>query len=273
MGGKLGIVAGAGELPRRLAAAARESGREVFVIGLHGQVDPETLACAPSDEFRIGSVGAMIEALESRAIKDIVFVGKVRRPSLREVRPDWAAAKFLARIGFKVMGDDSFLSAVSHALEERGFRVLAPHEVLVDMLSPAGVLSRRKPDDDAWSDINRGIEVVQALGRVDVGQAVVVQQGLVLGVEAVEGTDALIARCAALKLSGPGGVLVKMKKPQQQGRHDMPVVGLGTLRAASDAGLRGVAVEAGGTLMIDRKEMIEFADKNGLFLIGIEKPA
>jgi DUF1009 family protein len=129
-----------------------------------------------------------------------------------------------------------------------------------------------RPDAEAESDIRHGLEVARVLGQADVGQAVVVQQGLVLGVEAIEGTDQLLARCGLLRREGPGGVLVKIKKPQQDRRADLPTIGLTTLEGARSAGLRGIAVEAGGTLILDRKKLAEEADKAGLFVIGVTLP-
>jgi DUF1009 family protein len=155
-------------------------------------------------------------------------------------------------------------------LGDEGFRVLGAHEILTEAVGPKGVLGGVAPDAAAQADIARGLEVARARGAVDVGQGCVVQQGIVLAAEAIEGTDAMLARAAGLARPGPGGVLVKIVKPGQDRRADLPTIGPGTVRGAAAAGLRGIAFEAGGTLLTDRAACIADADAAGLFLVGID---
>ena len=177
----------------------------------------------------------------------------------------------MARIGRAAFaGDDGLLAAIVRVLGEEGFRVLGAHEVLTEAVGPRGQMGRVAPDAAAMADIERGVTVVRALGQADVGQGCVVQQGIVLAVEAIEGTDAMLARAAGLARPGPGGVLIKLVKPGQDRRADLPTIGPATLRAASAAGLRGVAFEAGGTLLTDRTGCVTEADTAGLFLLGID---
>ena len=200
-----------------------------------------------------------------------MLVGPIRRPSLLDLRPDAEGARLLARIGRAAFaGDDGLLAAVVRVFGEEGFRVLGAHEILSEALGPAGLLSRIAPDGVSMADIQRGIAVARALGAVDVGQGCVVQQGLVLAVEAAEGTDAMLARCAPLALPGRGGVLVKLVKPGQERRADLPTIGPETIRGAIAAGLRGVAFEAGGTIIAQRDAAVAAADEAGLFLLGLE---
>jgi len=180
----------------------------------------------------------------------------------------------LARAGrVAFAGDDGLLAAVVRVLGEQGFRVLGAHDILRESLGPRGVLTRAAPDAQAMADIERGILVVQALGGVDVGQCCVVQEGLVLAVEAVEGTDAMLARCGGLARNGPGGVLVKLVKPNQDRRADLPTIGPVTIEGAVAAGLRGVAFEAEGTILADKDACIAAADGAGLFLLGLDPEA
>jgi UDP-2,3-diacylglucosamine hydrolase len=266
----LGILAGAGDLPVKVAAAARAAGRAVFVVGLEGFADPRTLAPYPHAIIRFGAAGRILAALRAHACRDLVMIGTVRRPSLLDLRPDAEAARLLARIGRAAFaGDDGFLSAVIHVLGEEGFRVIGAHEVLDEALAPAGLLTRAAPDEQAMADIKRGVTVTHALGAVDVGQGCVVQLGFVLAVEAVEGTDAMLARCAPLARAGPGGVLVKLVKPGQERRADLPTIGPETVREAARAGLRGIAFEARGAMLADREAAVDAADAAGLFLLGI----
>lgn len=270
MAGRLGIIAGGGDLPRQVADTCRQGGRPYFVIALEGQgagvwLTPDQ----PHAVFRMGAAGAMLERLRVEGVTEIVLAGGVRRPSLTDLRPDWYAARFFARLGLKALGDDGLLRAVATLLEEEGFRVIGIQSLIADLLTPAGPLTQTVPDEKALADIAHGLTVAHALGAVDVGQAVVVQAGMVLGVEAIEGTDVLIARCGALKREGPGPVLVKRAKPGQDRRLDLPTIGPDTVAACIAAGFTGIAAEAGGTLFVGREDALRVADAAGLFITGV----
>ncbi len=267
----LGILAGGGPLPGRVAAAAVAAGRKVFVVALRGFAEPRVIAPFRHAVIRMGAAGEILATLRAAGCTDLVLVGPVRRPPLMDLRPDAEGARIMARIGRAAFaGDDGLLAAIIRVLGEEGFRVLGAHEVLTEAVGPRGQMGRVAPDAAAMADIERGAAVVRALGQVDVGQGCVVQQGVVLAVEAIEGTDAMLARAAALARPGPGGVLVKLVKPGQDRRADLPTIGPATLRAAASAGLRGVAFEAGGTLLTDRAACITEADDAGIFLLGID---
>ena len=267
----LGILAGGGPLPGQVAEAAVAAGRAVFIVGLRGFAEPAVIQPFPHATIRMGAAGSILAALRAAGCADLVLVGPVLRPSVLDLRPDAEGARIMARIGRAAFsGDDGLLAAIVRVLGEEGFRVLGAHEVLAGAVGPRGQMGRFAPDAAARSDIERAAAVARALGRVDVGQGCVVQQGIVLAVEAVEGTDAMLARAAALARPGPGGVLVKLVKPGQDRRADLPTIGPATLRAAAAAGLRGVAFEAGGTLLTDRAGCIAEADSAGLFLLGID---
>jgi hypothetical protein len=267
----LGIIAGGGKLPARVAAAARAAGRTVFILGLEGFADPEVLAPFPHLINRMGAVGRSFAALRAHGCRDLVMIGPVRRPSLLDLRPDAEGARTLARIGRSAFaGDDGLLAAVIKVLGEEGFRVIGAQEVLREALAPPGLLTVTAPDALAQSDIDRGVAVLRLLGSADIGQACVVQQGLVLAVEAIEGTDAMLARAGMLKRDGVGGVLVKLCKPGQDRRADLPTIGPDTLRNAAAAGLRGVAFEAEATILTERDACLATADAAGLFMLGLE---
>lgn len=269
---KLGILAGGGELPARLVAACRQQGREVFVLGLEGHADPAAFPDVPQAWIRLGEAGKGFEILHQQNCVEVVMAGPVRRPTLRELRPDWRTVRFFSRIGVKALGDDGLLKAVIAELESEGFRIVGAHSILGDLLAVEGVWGQYRPDDQAQADIARGLDVAIGLGRLDIGQSVVVQQGIVLGVEAIEGTDALISRCGGLKREGDGGVLVKIAKPGQERRADLPTIGVRTVESCASAGLRGIAVEAGSAIVVDRSAVIAAADRAGLFLVGIPVP-
>lgn len=266
----LGIIAGGGPLPGQVAAAAQAAGRCVFIAGLDGYADPSVLSPFPHHFFRLGAIGAMIRALRERGCVDLVMIGPVKRPSFLSVRPDAEGARLLARVGKAAfLGDDGLLAAIVRVLSEEGFRVLGAHEIMKDALAPVGLLTRTAPDEQARMDIQRGVEVLKLTGAADIGQACVVQQGIVLAVETVEGTDAMLSRIRAVTRPGPAGVLVKIAKPQQERRADLPTIGPDTVRHAAKAGLQGVAFEAGGTILASKTQLIETADKEEMFLVGV----
>ena len=268
---KLGILAGSGELPRRIIAACKAGRRPYFVIAFEGQTDPETVDGSPHAWVRLGAAGKTVRTLHEADVEDVVMAGGIHRPSLAALRPDWWAARFLARTGALSLGDDGLLSSLVRELEEsEGFRSVGVNDLLPEILAASGIWGCVRPDEQAERDIVRGIAVARGLGAFDVGQAVVVQQGLVLAVEAIEGTDAMLDRCAALKREGPGGVLVKIRKPGQEERADLPTIGVRTVRGAAAAGLRGIAVEAGGAVVIDVEGTVKVADEMGLFVVGID---
>ncbi len=272
----LGLVAGGGDLPLRVLEGCRRSGREVFVIALEGQARLAALDLCdvPHAWVRLGAAGKALRLLRGAGVRDVLLAGFVRRPSLAALRPDRWTAGFLLRSGAGALGDNGLLSALTAELENRqGFRIVDVASIVPDILAPSGSLGQVSPDPQAEADIARGLAVIRALGTADVGQAVVVQQGLVLAVEAIEGTGAMLTRVRPLSREGPGGVLVKAAKPGQERRTDLPTIGPGTVTAAAAAGLRGIAVEAGGALIVDREDTVAAADATGLFLVGVDAQA
>lgn len=270
--GRLGLIAGGGDLPLRLLDACRASGREVFVVALEGHASPSLAdAGIPHAWARIGAAGRIIGLLHQAGVEELVMAGKVERPSLAELRPDWRALKFLAGRGGRLGGDDDLLAAMIETIErEEKIRVISATALLAELAAAPGPLGRHRPSPEDDADIAIGLAAARELGRLDIGQAVVVQEGRVLAVEAAEGTDALIARAGSLQQPGRPGILVKIPKPQQDARADPPTIGPQTIRSAADASLGGVAIAAGGTLVLDRAEVIRLADAAGIFVLGVE---
>ena len=270
MPARLAIVAGSGPLPRRLAESAIAAGWDVFIVKLEGFTDPATARDLPSATVGIGQIGRAIALLHSEKITDVCMIGPVARPSLASLKLDARGVGLLSKIVLRGRGDDALLRSILTELESEGFRILGAHELQASLLAPAGRLGSHAADDQAEQDIALGVKVAMAMGELDVGQAVVVQQGQVLGVEAVEGTDRMLERCVELRLEGHGGVLVKLKKPQQERRADLPTIGVTTVERAVQAGLVGIAIEAEQTLLIDRAATIAACDAHGLFLVAID---
>ena len=267
---KLAIFAGSGDLPGRIVSACREAGRDVFVVAFDGITDADAIADAPHAWVRLGAIDKTISLMHEAGCDDVVLAGPVDRISLSRLGIDRRGLKVLLRHGMGALGDNNLLSLIVAELEGENFRVVGIDDVLSDILAPVGPIGTLVPDDEAQADIDAGVAVARALGVLDVGQAVVVQQGVVLGVEAAEGTDALLARCATLRYDGRGGVMVKLKKPGQERRADLPAIGLRTIKAAREAGLVGIAIEAGSSIVVDRLDVGRAADAAGLFVVGIE---
>lgn len=271
MADPLGVIAGGGLLPVRVAEAVAASGRPVVVAVLQDHGDARAYPRFPHATFRWGLAAQMLAWLKDQGVRQLVLAGTVARPSILSLRPDAAGMKLLARVGKAAFaGDDSILRAVMKVLAEDGFEVVGAHQVLGGLLPPAALLAGPAPDNLARADIQRGLAVCRALGAVDVGQGCVVQQGLVLAAEAIEGTDAMLARAGELRREGPGGVLVKALKPGQTSLADLPTIGPRTVEAALDAGLRGLAFEAGATILLERDTTIARAATAGLFLLSFD---
>jgi DUF1009 family protein len=271
MANKLGIVAGGGKLPGRIIEACKKDGREFHVIAIEEQADAAVIADNPHTWVRLGAGQKALDVARRENFDAIVMVGPVKRPSITALRPDMLTAKVLTRAGASsVMGDDGLLKAVIAQIEEFGFNVIGPDTFLKEGPDKKGVLGRCSPDASARTDIKRGIQILNTLGPVDVGQAVIVQDNIVIAVEAVEGTDSMIERSRDLRRDGPGGVLIKLPKPGQEKRADLPTVGPQTIEKLKAAGLRGVAFDASNTLFIDRDATIVLADQYGLFVLALD---
>ena len=265
----LGVIAGGGSLPLRVVQAASAMGRPVHVVVLEGHGDPAAYAGQSHVTLRWGLAAQMLSWLKQHGVRQVVLAGTVARPSLLSLRPDAASMKLIGRIGRAAFnGDDSILRAVMKVLGEEGFEVLGAQVLLTGLLPEAALLAGPMPDDVARADIARGLAVCHAMGAVDVGQAVIVQQGLVLGVEAIEGTDALILRAGGLKREGPAPILVKALKPTQSKLADLPTIGPKTVETARTAGLRGLAFQANGTILLERDATIAAAEAAGIFLLA-----
>lgn len=269
-------------MPVEIIKSCRARGIEVYVAGLlpwadeavfnggYALPDGTVLEGVAHTMARLGEVGKMMKFFKSHGVTELVLAGGIKRPSLKELIPDFEAVKMLAKIALKKQSDDGLFRSVIREIEARGFHILGIEEVVPEMMFHEGVYGRIKPSSDDMDDIRRGIEVARALGAVDVGQAVVVQEGIVLAVEAVEGTDAMLSRAAILRKPGKAPVMVKIKKPGQDTRVDMPAIGIQTVEQLKKYGMGGIAVEAGGILVIEREKAVEMANEAGIFIIGME---
>ena len=260
-------------MPRRLAEAAAGGPAAPFIVRLSGMAD-EDFSAFEAVECGIAEVGKTIRSLKGAACDAVVLAGVVRRPDFSSLKPDWRGAALLPRvIAAAAKGDGAMLAVLVETLEAEGFLVVGAEEVLGDLTAPSGAVGSLAPSAENWVDIRKAAAIIAALGPFDIGQAAVVASGHTLGVEAAEGTDGLLDRCAGLPASARGGerrngVLVKRPKPGQELRVDLPTIGVDTVRKADEAGLAGIAVEAGYSLLIDREAIAREADARGLFVVG-----
>jgi DUF1009 family protein len=279
LGGKLGLIAGGGSLPLEIAAWRRAAGLPLFVIRLRSFAD-RALEAYEGAEVGIAELGRCFDRLSRAGCDTVCLAGNVSRPDFSALRPDLRGMAALpGAIAAARLGDDALLRYLVQQFEAEGFKVVGAHEVAGEMLLGAGVAGRVEPDALQVADLAKGFEVAGSLGQLDIGQAAVVCDGLVLAVEAQEGTDAMLRRCAELPnaIRGtrerPRGVMVKRPKPIQERRADLPTIGVATLERAAEAGLAGVGGEAGATLVVDKAAVVQAADRLGLFLVGLEPEA
>ncbi len=271
----LGIICGGGTVPLAVAEAVTRRGRRVVLFALRGWADAKAVAAYPHHWIALGQFGRFSRLAHAEGCLDIVFIGALVRPSITQLRLDWGTLRQMPRIirSFRG-GDDHLLTGVSRVFELDGFRVVGAHEVAPEITAPLGALGRHQPAPGANDDIDRGFALLAALSPFDVGQAAVVARTRVLAIEAAEGTDGMLERVATLResqrigLPHGVGVLVKAPKLRQDRRFDLPSIGPDTVRRAAQAGLAGIAVIAGATIVAEPQRLVEVADRERLFVVG-----
>lgn len=279
MAGRLGIIAGRGRLPEHVAAAARLAGHDPLIIPIKGE-SAQDWSAYEARPIAIADLKSAAGIFKAYNVDRVVLSGAIdRRPDWREGRPTWRSLRRIPDVvrGLVGAGDDRMLRIAISLIEAEGVKVISAHDIAPDLLAVVGPLGRHAPKEAAWRDIAAGQAAALALGDLDVGQGAVAVGGRVIALEGLEGTDAMLARVRDLRASGRlsrrhAGVLVKMCKPKQDPRADLPSIGPQTVHGAKAAGLGGIAVEAGRSLVLDREELVAAADAAGLFVIGIETP-
>lgn len=270
------IICGGGSFPSAVADAVVRRGRRPVMFAIKGWADPRAVEGYAHHWIALGQVGRLVRLAKAEHCREAIFIGTLLRPPLSQIRFDWQALRSLPRIvGFFRGGDDGLLSGVASLIEEGGLRIIGLYEVAPEIFVPEGVLGHYRPSARDHSDIARALKVIAALGPFDVGQAAIVADNHVLAVEAAEGTDNVLARLAELRRVGrvttpPGvGVLVKAPKPGQDRRFDLPAIGPRTVENVARAGLAGLAVTAGSTIIAEIAEVTAAADRAKIFLIGV----
>ena len=276
--GALAIICGGGTLPFAVADAVTKCGRRVVLFAIRGWADPKRVVDYPHYWAALGQFGAFCRLARREGCQDVVLIGSMMRPAIWQIRPDLKTLRLLPRIfGMFRGGDDYLLKGVAAIFEEHGFRLLGAHAVAPEILMPEGALGRERPTGRDNADIAKGLAFLTAASPFDVGQAVVVADARVLAIEAAEGTDSLLERIAQLRQTGRiasgRGVLVKAAKRNQDRRLDLPSIGPQTVEGAARAGLAGIAVVAGSTVVAEPAQIGAVADRAGLFVLGLREQA
>ena len=273
--GPLAVICGGGALPFAVADAVGKRGRRVVLFAIRGWADPQRVAAYPHHWASFGQFGWFCRVAQREGCRDVVLIGSVVRPAIWKIRPDFKTLRLLPRIvGLLRGGDNRLLKGVAAIFEEHGFRLVGAHEVAPDILMPEGPLGRQRPTAVDQADIATALALLEATSPFDVGQAVVVADSRVLAIEAAEGTDRMLARIAELRLGGRiadarRGVLVKAAKRGQDRRVDLPSIGPRTVEGAARAGLAGIAVVSGSTIIAEAGLTGAAADRERLFVIGV----
>ena len=257
---KLGIIAGGGILPVQLAEACKAQGIEPVVVGYRGYTD----IIEPDYWARIGSSLKTVNFLKEQNVKDLVFIGAIKRPNIFNLWPDWETFKFFLKAWFNSFGDNSLLSAARQELEERGFKLHGAHEFMPELLMKEGILGIHPPLDGHQVDVQVGIQAARELGKQDKGQAVIIKNGQIIAREDKRGTSAMIKRYGT-----EGAVLVKMCKPQQDKDMDLPTIGPETAKLCANKNIAGIVGQADNTLLVESHQVREIADQNNLFVLGV----
>lgn len=270
-GEHIGLIAGNGRFPLVLAERARRLGVRISAVAHQGETAPELAGLVHEVTWiYTGQIGALIAAFQTAGVTRVVMAGGITKPRLFEdFRPDDRGMALLSRVGS--IQDDALLRALATELEGEGISVVDSTLYLGDLVPGVGVLTRRTPSETEWSDVRYGLRAAKAVGRFDIGQSVVIRRGSVVAVEGIEGTDATIRRAGALVRDDL--VVVKVCKPTQDTRFDLPAVGVQTIRTMLEVGARVLAIEAGRTVMIDRDELLAAADAGDVAVVAVEEAA
>ncbi|MBI5632471.1 MAG: UDP-2,3-diacylglucosamine diphosphatase LpxI [Nitrospirae bacterium] len=265
---KLGLIAGNGDLPKAIAEEARKKGYEIFAVGLEPLAEKDLSTVV--DEIKwinVGKLGDIISSLKRSGAKEAVMAGKVPKSLLykSKITPDIRAIKLL--FSLKDRSDDSILVALAKELKKEGIVLLNTTDFTDSLLTPEGVLTKKNPTESEWKDIAFGWTIAKEIGRLDIGQTVVIKNQAVMAIEAIEGTDEAVKRGGAL--AGSGAVIIKVSKPQQDMRFDVPVVGPETLRSMIAINARVLAVESGKSIMLKKEDLIKDAEKADITIVGV----
>lgn len=269
----LAIICGGGKYPLEIAKCCLQNGTKFTLAFIDGSYDPNLdWPDVPAKKFSIGQIGGVLSFLEESKVSQIIFAGFVERPNLFDISLDSVGTKWLMKLGMGAFsGDDGLLKNIAALFADEGFDVIDPSEFIKSLTIKSNVLTIKKPSKNDLNDVAKGVKVLSDLSKHDIGQAVIIENGLAIGIECVEGTDKLIIRSKDIKKCQRGGVLLKVSKNNQDLRFDMPTIGLQTVVECYNSGLNGIAIEQENCLFLNQEESIKFANEHDMFIIGVKK--
>ncbi len=265
----IGLIAGGGDFPIMCAEAARRHGKAVIAVAHKGETSPDLNSEVDHLEWiYLGQLGRLIKTFKKYQVKQVIFAGTIKKKRIfSDIRPDLRALSLWKKLRTRL--DDGILRALADELESEGIHVISSVTFLTELLVPEGLLSKKKPSKQEWEDIKFGWGLAKKIGQLDIGQCIVVKHKTVLAVEAIEGTDETITRGG--KLGGPGGVIIKVCKPTQDTRFDLPATGPDTIKTMASVSASVLAVEANKALLFKKEETIKLANKLGISIVGIKE--
>lgn len=268
---KFCLIAGGGKLPEIIIKNAKENKLNIHVIAIEGQFNLVPNKSIPFISVKLGQLGKAINYIKQNNIKFVCFAGKINRPSIANLKPDVVGLKFLTKIGLTKLssGANQIFNHIVKFFEEHGIKIVGPETICNDLLISKGLITKTKPKKEDLIDIKYGAEILKKLSQFDIGQAIIIENQYVLGIEAAEGTDELIKRAKNLKRYKQHGVLIKIPKLKQNMKIDLPTIGMDTIQNIINSNLRGIAIAANKTLILDKEEVIKKANKHKIFIVGI----
>ncbi len=268
MSEKIGIIAGSGQFPRLIARQARKNGFGVAICGFYANADPDLAQeCDAFTLLHLGQLKKMLDFFHDAGVKRLCLAGAISKPKALDLRPDLRVTRLL--FSLRTKGDDAILRAFMTELESEGFMVVNPADLVPDLRAPAGILGAVKPSDIIRANVTYGWPIAVSIGRFDIGQGLVVRENMVMAVECLEGTDAML--CRGAELGGKGCVALKTVKPKQDMRADLPSIGLQTIQQLTTLHYAALVIEADSTLFFDREASIALADQHNLCLWALTR--
>jgi len=269
--GTLAIFAGRGQLPKMLIENCQKNGRKFSVFLLEGENYEIDYSAFNPLKLSYGEVEKFLATVRENNIKELVFIGGVTKPNFSSLKVDKKGAILLAKIlASKILGDDAVLRAVIKFFEKEGLKIIPINQLLTDLAPKKSTLSKVQPSKEELADIEISVKAIRAMSNFDIGQSVVVAQKQIIAVEALEGTDKMILRCADLKAEYvKDAILVKLKKSNQSSKADLPTIGVSTINNCNVSGIKGIAIQAGSTLILEKEKVVALVDELGMFLIAI----
>lgn len=266
----IGVIYGSGDYSKQVVESCISKGISCCVVFVTDSTEKFS-AEVPCMRVKIGKIGEMVDFFHRYRVNKVIFAGAVKRPNFKDISLDAKGTSWLLKLGKSIFaGDDVLLKAVADLLRSEGFELISGTDLIDDVFIRNGVLSDRKPTESEWMDIKKGFEIAKTIGSLDIGQSVIICEGDVLGIECVEGTDELIKRCSSLRKQRAGGVLIKVSKPQQDQRLDLPTVGPNTVHNLHTHGFAGLAVESGHCIVLDKGNFIEQINGFSMLFVGTD---